>query len=389
MSTALHLHPDRVFSSDPAQRAIARELYALVRDLPIVSPHGHTDAAWFASNERFADPARLLVAPDHYLLRMLYSQGVALEELGIAGEETAPAETDPRVVWRRFAGLYHLFRGTPSRYWLDYVFHEVFGLRIRLDAQSADSYYDRMEEQLASPAFLPRALFERFRIETLATTESPLDPLAHHAKLRESGWSGRVITTFRPDPVLAPDYPRFAESVARLGELTNEDTESWPGYLAALRKRRAYFIAMGATASDHGHPSARTADLPRAECEALFASALAGECTPNEAELFRAQMLTEMAGMSIDDGLVMQLHPGSFRNHNEFLYRRFGRDRGADIPVAAEYVRALKPLLDRYGNARHFRVIVFTLDEATYSRVGTARGPLSLSAARTGMVVPR
>jgi glucuronate isomerase len=368
MSTPLTFHPDRIFSSDPTQRSIAGALYERIRDLPIVSPHGHTDPAWFAANERFADPARLLVMPDHYLLRMLYSKGIAFEDLGIAGAGGPPAEANPRVIWRRLAANYHLFRGTPSRYWLDYVFHEVFGLRSRLDADSADFYYDRMEEQLASPAFLPRALFERFRIETLATTESPTDELVHHRTLRESGWKGRVITTFRPDPVVDPEFAGFAGSVARLGELTGEDSASWSGYLSALRKRRGYFMQMGATATDHGHPSALTADLPRSECERLFAAALAGKCTALEAELFRAQMLTEMAAMSVDDGLVMQLHPGSFRNHNPLLYQRFGRDRGADIPTATDYVRALKPLLDRFGNSPDFRLIVFTLDETSYSR---------------------
>ena len=343
-------------------RALARELYAEVAKLPIISPHGHTDPSWFALNEPFGNAAELLLVPDHYLFRMLYSQGVRLEELGIG------AEADPREAWRILAERYHLFRGTPSRIWLDWVFAEVFELAVRLEAETADLYFDTITEALQRPEFRPRALFERFDIEVIATTENPLDTLEHHRTIRESGWSGRVITAYRPDPVVDPEFEGFEANLDRFSELTGEDCRTWTGYLAAHRRRRAFFAEMGATSTDHGHPTAQTADLPQAEAEALFGKVVSGAFTPSEAELFRAQMLTEMAAMSLDDGLVMQIHPGSFRNHNRDLFVRLGRDKGADIPMRTDVVGALKPLLDALGHEPNLTVILFTLDETAYGR---------------------
>ncbi|MGY6627633.1 MAG: glucuronate isomerase [Oceanicaulis sp.] len=363
----LTLNPDRLFPADSGTRAIARELYGAVRDLPIISPHGHTDPSWFSLNEPFGDPAALLLAPDHYLYRMLYSQGVKLEALGVPSRAGAP-DTDPREAWRTFAGHFHLFRGTPSAMWLNHVFVEVFGLDVRLSAQTADYYFDVIDNALKTPAFRPRALFDRFGIELLATTESPLDPLDHHHAIAASGWGGRVITTYRPDAVIDPEFDGFADALETFGEITNEDVFSWRGYLDAHRVRRSAFQAAGATAADHGHPTAATADLSRAGAEALFAKVARGEADAGEAELFRAQMLTEMARMSLDDGLVMQIHPGSFRNHNAGLHASHGRDKGADIPTRTDFVRALKPLLDRFGNDPRLAIIVFTLDESAYAR---------------------
>jgi glucuronate isomerase len=368
MSAPLALHPDRLLPTEPTVRTIARRLYARVQSLPIVSPHGHTDPGWFARNDSFDNPAALLITPDHYVLRMLYSQGIALERLGVAPADGGEFERDPRQVWRLFAGHYHLFRGTPSRTWLDWVFAEVFGLQVRLDAGTADHYYDAIAARLAHADYRPRALFERFGIEVLATTESPLDPLEHHRTLRASGWSGRVVTAFRPDPVLDPEFEGFHDNLAELGRVTGCDTRSYEGYIAALRNRRAYFASLGATSTDHGHPTAATAALDGPSARNLYVRVRSGPVSPADAELFRAHMLTVMAGMSIDDGLVMQLHPGSFRNHNATLFARFGRDKGADIPTRTDYVRALKPLLDRHGNDPRLTLIVFTLDESTYAR---------------------
>jgi glucuronate isomerase len=358
----LELHPDRLFPADPATRAIARDLYAPVAGLPIISPHGHTDPSWFATNVPFGNAAELLLQPDHYLFRMLYSQGLSLESLGVG----APASA--RHAWHLFAEHYGLFRGTPSRIWLDWVFAEVFGIEVRLEAETADLYYDTITDALQRPEFAPRALFDRFNIEVLATTESPLDTLADHRAISESGWPGRVITTYRPDPVVDPEFEGFEPNLGRFAELTGEDCSTWKGYLAAHRQRRAFFASMGATSTDHGHPTARTVDLAPAAAEALFGKVVSGNCTAEEAELFRAQMLTEMAAMSLDDGLVMQLHPGAFRNHNRDLYTRFGRDKGADIPTRTDYVHALRSLLNRFGNERGFTLILFTLDESAYSR---------------------
>lgn len=367
----LVLNEDRLLPADPGIRSIARRLYAHVRDLPIISPHGHTDPSWFADNANFPNPAALLITPDHYVFRMLYSQGIALEDLGVPkvpSAEGRPIETDPRKVWRLFAENYHLFHGTPSRMWHDWVYSVVFGLEETLSAATSDHYYDVIAEKLQRDDYRPRALFERFNIEVIATTEDPLDPLAHHQKLIADGWGRRVVTAFRPDNVLDPDYEGFAGNIARLGEITGCDTSSYQGYLDALMDRRAYFRQHGATSTDHGHPTAMTADLPRIDAEALFARALAGECTAEEAETFRGHMLVEMARMSLEDGLVMQIHPGSFRNHNHGVFERFGRDKGADIPTRTDYVRALRPLLDRYGNEPRLSVILFTLDESVYAR---------------------
>ncbi|MBK9655913.1 MAG: glucuronate isomerase [Rhodanobacteraceae bacterium] len=363
MARPLTLHPDRLFPADPALRSLTRALYATVADVPILSPHGHTDPQWFADNAPFGNATDLLLKPDHYLFRMLYSQGVPLEQLGIGNPDA-----DPRAAWRLLAQRYHLFRGTPSRIWLDWVFAQAFGIQVQLDASTADHYYDHITTALSTDAFRPRALFERYRIEVLATTESPLDTLAHHAAIRTSGWSGRVITAYRPDPVVDPEFEGFADSLARLSQLTGEDALSWDGYLAAHRKRRAFFASMGATSTDHGHPTAATADLSPTAAAALFQRVQRSDVSAGDAELFRAQMLTEMASMSVDDGLVMQIHPGSLRNHNAALFARFGRDRGADIPTPTDYVHALRPLLARHGNNPDLTIILFTLDETAYAR---------------------
>ncbi len=354
------LHDDRLFPSEATTRGIARRLYATVRNLPLVSPHGHTEARWFAENEAFPNPTSLFIVPDHYVFRMLYSQGIAMEDLGIGQPELTLDQA--RRIWKRFAESYDLFRATPTRMWLDYAFQELFGLEERLCAANADTYYDTISEKLATPAFRPRALYEQFNLEVIATTNPPLDPLNYHQAIRDSGWKGRVLPTFRPDSVVDPEFPGFRENLQKLG-----DCGSWSGYLGALRTARLRFQKLGCTATDHGHPSARTADLDAAAAEALFHRVLAGT-TAAENELFRAQMLTEMARMSLEDGMVMQIHPGSYRNHNSQVHARFGRDVGADIPTQTDYVHALRPLLNRFGNEKSLTIILFTLDESTYSR---------------------
>nr|WP_209008453.1 glucuronate isomerase [Roseibium polysiphoniae] len=362
------MNPDRLFPLEENTRQVARELYQTVKDLPIISPHGHTDPRWFAENEAFPDPAQLFITPDHYVFRMLCSQGLALESLGIPRADGGWTETDGRKIWRIFAENYHLFRATPSRMWLDHAFEEVFGWTERLNAQTADAAYDHIADCLAKPEFRPRALFERFKIEAIATTEGALDDLKWHRQIRESGWTGKVITAYRPDAVVDPEFDGFAGNVEALGELTGEDTSTWEGYLQAHRIRRAYFKDFGATSSDHGHPTARTENLSAADAAALFAKALKGSCTPEEADAFRGHMLTEMARMSLEDGLVLQIHSGSFRNHSAPTMGIFSRDKGFDIPTRTEYVQALKPLLDAVGMEPDLTIILFTLDETTCAR---------------------
>ena len=298
---------------------------------------------------------------------MLYSQGVKLESLGVPQVDGGQS-ADPREVWRIFARNYYLFRGTPTRLWLDFAFSELFGLTDRLTEANADEYYNAIDKALQTPEFLPRALFDKFRLEVLATTDAAVDSLQWHKQIKDSEWGGRVVPTFRPDAVVDAEYLGFKENLQKLGDVSGEDISTYKGYLAALRKRRAFFKQSGATATDHGHLTALTADLSEREASDLYSRIYSGKTNAGDVELFQAQMLTEMAGMSVDDGLTMQLHPGSIRNHNQKVYEKFGRDKGADIPSPTEYVRALRPLLSKYGNEPNFTFILFTLDESTYSR---------------------
>ena len=362
------LDPDRLFPSDPSTRGLARELYQAVSGLPIISPHGHTDPKWFAENNHFPDPAQLFVTPDHYVFRMLFSQGIPLEDLGVPRVDDGVTETDGRKIWRLFAENYRLLRATPSKMWIDHSFENVFNLTKPFGPETADEFYDHISECLASDEYRPRQLFDRFGIDALSTTESAIDPLTWHQQINASDWSGRVITAYRPDNVIDPEFEGFAENVAVLGELAGENTSSWEGYLAAHRNRRAYFKDLGATSTDHGHPSARTENLAQVDAAALFSKALSGQCSEEEADAFRGHMLTEMARMSLDDGLVMQIHPGSFRNHSSTVMARFGRDKGFDIPTRTDFVGALRPLLEVVGTDPRLTIILFMLDETTLSR---------------------
>jgi len=361
-------HPDRLFPAEDRMRSVARALYESVKGLPIVSPHGHTDPRWYALDEHFPDPAQLLIVPDHYIFRMLFSQGVRLEDLGVPTLDGSPVETDGRKIWHLFAENYYLFRGTPTRLWLDHVFSDLFGLDDLLTPENADRFYDTIAEKLQGDDYRPRALFERFNIEVIATTEGALDDLRWHRMIRDSGWSGRVVTAYRPDAVVDPDFEGFSGNLDRLGEITGCDTGTWPGYLDAHRRRRAFFKEHGATSSDHGHATAETANLSDAAAEELFNRIRKGSDDERERRLFRAQMLTEMAKMSLDDGLVLQIHPGSWRNHAPAVMRKFGRDKGFDIPTRTDYVSALKPLLDCVGTEPGLSVVLFTLDETSYAR---------------------
>ena len=370
------LEADRFFHPDPAVRRVARELYDETRSLPIVSPHGHVDPAILARNERFAEPAALIVQPDHYILRLLYARGVPLEALGVprrdrgggGGGGGAPVETDTCKVWKLFADHYYLFRGTPTGAWLDYELHEVFGVRDRLSGETAARVYDEIAEKLATPEFLPRALFQRFNIEVLATTDAASDSLDHHRAIRESGWKGRVIPCFRPDAVFRIATPEWPAQLEALGREHGAPLVDYLEFIRALEDRRTFFKSMGATATDHGVLEPYTTWLSPDEAETLFQRARQGDVTAADERRFTAHLLMEMARLSVRDGLVMQIHAGALRNHNRLVFERFGPDRGADIPVATEFTRNLRPLLNAYGNDERLTLVVFTLDESTYSR---------------------
>ena len=373
MTNALTLHPDRFFPPDPAERAAARAVYDDTAALPIVSPHGHVDPALLADDRPFPEPTDLLITPDHYVFRMLHSRGVGLDELGVPRADGSRAAVDPRAVWRTFCAHWPLFAGTPTRAWLEYELVEVFGVEHAPSTATADRVYDHVAERLASPEYRPRALFDRFGIETLATTDAATDTLGPHAALAADPWNDgphgpRVVPTFRPDALVQIAKPGWAEHVAALAALTGGPIETYDAFAAALRRRRADFRALGAVATDHGAETARTGWLPDDDRDAVFARALAGEATAADEAAFTAHVLMASAAMSAADGLVMQLHVGALRDHDGPLAARFGPDKGADVPVATEWTRALRPLLSEFGAAPGFRLVAFTLDESTYAR---------------------
>jgi glucuronate isomerase len=361
--------PDRYFDPEPTIRSIARELYAHVAALPLVCPHGHVEPRLLADETSiFGTPTDLLIIPDHYVFRMLYSQGIPLEALGIPRLDGQPVEADHRKIWQIFCDHFYLFRGTPTGMWIADELWTVFDIGLPLNSATGPLIYDQIAEKLSTPAFRPRALFERFGVEVLCTTDTAIDPLPHHQAIRASGWAGNVRPTFRPDSVINLDTPGWREQIAALSQVSGVDVHNYQTFLHALENRRAYFKSLGAVATDHAAQTPFTVELSGIEANAIFQQALRGEVTTSATTRFTGHMLIEMARMSIDDGLVMQLHPGSLRNHNDTLARRFGRDKGADIPLAVDFTRGLQPLLDKYGNDPRLTLLLFTLDETTYGR---------------------
>lgn len=368
-SAKTFLPPDRYFDPDPRQKEIARSLYNQVANAPLICPHGHVDPRMFADPDYdFGTPTAVLLIPDHYVFRMLYSQGIRMEELGIPAIDGGDVETDHRRAWQIFADNFYLFRGTPTGMWLAHELSDVFGVDEKLTSQSAQSIYNHIAAQLATPEFRPRRLFERFNIEVLATTDAATDSLDHHRHIRESGWQGRIVPTFRPDGVINIDRPDWRENIRALGEISRNEITSFRRLIVALEERRNYFKAMGATATDHAVLTPYTVELSEQEADAILQRALKGQATEQDAAQLTGHMLIESARMSIEDGLVMQLHPGSYRNHNRAIFERFGADKGADIPIPVEFSRNLLPLMNKYGNDSRLTLVLFTLDESTYSR---------------------
>ena len=363
------MHPDRLFSPDPLTRRTARALYESVSALPLICPHGHVDAHLFSDPAAsFGSPADLFIIPDHYVTRMLYSQGIPLESLGVPALDGGPVESDHREVWRRFCENFHLFRGTPSGLWLESELSQVFGIQEKPSRANSDRLYDLIVEKLDTPAFSPRALYKQFKIEVLCTTDAATDPLEAHQAIRRGGWSGRILPTFRPDAVVNLDSPGWLANIALLSQVSGVEVTDFRSYLRALEQRRDFFRSLGATATDHGVLVPETFDMDPVEAEAIFQRALHGQASSEDARHFTAGMLMEMARMSVEDGLVMQIHPGSLRSHNLSVLNRFGPDRGGDIPIRTEFTRNLQPLLNRFGNEMRLTLVVFTLDETTYAR---------------------
>ncbi len=364
----INLHENRFFDSDAAIRSVAAELYKNVSNLPIVSPHGHTNPQWFAENKPFSDPTDLILIPDHYIFRMLYSQGIPMESLGVPTIDGTPVEADHRKIWQIFGENYYLYAGTPTGVWLKHEFYHVFGIREKFTGESAMRIYDQIEEKLKQPEFLPRAMFDRFNIEVLTTTDCATDNLQYHQQIKESDWNGNIVPCLRPDAVVNLLTPGWKTKIQILGDLVGFEITSFEKYIQALEKRREFFKSMGAVSTDQGVVSPYTHEITAKEADVIFQKALKGEVTAEDNDQFIAHMLMEMARMSVEDGLVMQIHPGSFRNHNQKVYDRFGPDKGCDIPMQTEYTNNLYELLNKYGNDSRFSLIVFTLDETTYSR---------------------
>jgi glucuronate isomerase len=362
------LNKYRFFDTAEEVRDTAYELYLNVKDLPIVSPHGHVEAKLLADNEPFPDPTELIIIPDHYIYRMLYSQGISLEPLGIPTIDGTQVEKDHRKIWQIFADNFYLFNGTPTGIWIMHEFTEVFGVEQKLNSQNAIMVYDQIQEKLKSKDFLPRTLYEKFNIEVLTTTNSAADKLKYHAKLRDSGWKGKVAPCFRPDSVVNITAKDWKKEIDSLSEVSNIEINSFKNYIKALENRREFFKSMGAVSTDQGITSPYTHQLTDIEAGAIFQKALKGKAEEEDLNLFTANMLMEMARMSYEDGLVMQIHAGAMRNHNKKIFERFGPDKGGDIPLRTEYTRNLHELLNKYGNSKNLKIIVFTLDESTYSR---------------------
>ncbi len=365
----LVLAPDRFFGPDARQKAVVQELYALCADLPLICPHGHVDPRLFADPDySFGTPVDLLLIPDHYVFRMLYSQGIALEALGIPRQDGRPVEQDHRKIWQLFADYYHLFRGTPTGVWLDQEFYDVFGMRQKLTSATAQAVYDQITAALATPKLQPRRMFEQFNIEVLCTTDAATDTLTHHQSIRDSGWDATIRPTFRPDAVVNLDTAGWRANIDQLSAVSGIDVHDYPSYIAALEQRRAFFKQLGARATDHAALTPYTEQLSAQQVDAIFTRALNDKIMPEDARRFTGHMLIQMARMSTEDGLVMQLHPGSSRNHNAAIFTHFGRDMGADMPLATEYTRNLRSLLDAFGSDPRLTLILFTLDETTYAR---------------------
>jgi glucuronate isomerase len=362
------LSEDRFFDPNPTVRGYAREIYQTIKDLPIISPHGHVDPQIFVDNKPFPNPTQLFITPDHYVFRMLYSKGITLESLGIPTIDGSPVETDPRKIWKLFAENYFLFNGTPSGVWLNYEFNIVFGIKEKLNGGNALKIYDELQEKINSPEFLPRNLFEKFRIEVLSTTDAPFDSLEPHKKIKESGWSGKIVPAFRPDGVTDISNPAWKQNIKMLSEVIDYEIDSYKKLIKALEARRKFFKTLGCTSTDHGVVSAYAHDLGEEEAEKLFQKGLDGTRTQADADSFTAHMLIQMAQMSAEDELVMQIHAGAYRNHNKVIFEKWGADKGADIPTTCEYTKNMQELLNNYGNNPKFTVIVFTMDETNYSR---------------------
>lgn len=367
MTAPLTLHPDRLLPVDPHTRALARQLYDVIKDAPIISPHGHVPVSWIADDLAFSDPATLLLSPDHYINRIMHSQGVDLADLGVPPGRDDFGPDQAREAWRTFCSHWYLYRGTPMKYWMESQLVDIFGIDVRPSSETADEIYDTIDAALKTPAFRPRAMLERFNIAFLATTDDPLDDLDDHVRVADDpAVATRVPPTFRPDKYLEPGRTDWNDLMDALGAVTGADTATFGGWIEAMENRRAYFKSRGAVSTDHSHVDMAMA--PLADAEAVYARARRGEATAAEQADLRRAFMFEQCRMATDDGLVMTLHPAVARDHHRATFERFGPDVGGDVPVSIEWVESLRPVLNAFGTHPNFRIVLFGMDETVYSR---------------------
>ncbi|MDP9806468.1 glucuronate isomerase [Trueperella bonasi] len=363
----LQPHPDRLFPADPTTRDIARQLHDTIKDEPIISPHGHVPPEWLAEDIPFKDPTSLLITPDHYVNRMLHNHGIPLSSLGV-GQTEFSEEDSRRAFWLLFKHWW-LYRGTPVKYWMENELYDYFDIRVRPSEETADEIYDAIAEKLEKPEFRPRALYKRFPLAFLATTDDPVDDLRHHKKLAEDpDWDGEVRPTFRPDKYLEPAREDWPQLMQDLSDVSGIDTSTWAGFNEAMENRRAFFKENGAISTDHSHRDPGTARLSDADAERIYKEALAGKVSQEDADALRRSMMYEQVRMASEDGLVMTLHPAVYRNHHTPTFEKYGADVGTDIPLKTEFTENLQPALADFGTSENLHIIPFTMDETVYSR---------------------
>jgi len=357
-------HPDRLLPADRGLRDLARSIYQQVAGAPIYSPHGHVDAAIIADNRPFGNPAELLITPDHYVTRLIHAYGIGLDQLGV----NTPS-ADPREIWRIFCAHWHIFAGTVVRYWFESEFFDVFGLTEQPSAENADDLYDQLSEKLAQPDFRPRELFDRFNIAVLATTDDPASDLSAHQLLAaDPDFAGAVVPTFRADRYMSPDAKGWSAALNELAAVAGVDTGSYAGLVEALRNRRAYFKENGCTATDSGMADAYAIPLAGTEAERIHKAGLDGTITAAESASYRRNLLYQLAAMSAEDGLVMQLHADVVRNYDQASFEAYGPDTGHDLPGPATFTAGLRQVLNDFGRSDTFRLVLFTTDETSFSQ---------------------
>jgi glucuronate isomerase len=325
----------------------------------------------------------LLVVPDHYIFRMLFSQGVRLEDLGVT-LDGSPVETDGRTIWRRFSEHYYLFRGTPTRAWLDYVPESVRSFQA--------AHGEHVRPLLRRDSGTRHAtIFVRAHCMNASTSRSSRRRIARSTILsgisRSVIAAGRaVVPAYRPDSV-DPDF--------EVSRTTSTGSARLPAAIRVAGAVISKLIFRAATISrvlarrrPTGLSTADTANLNVDEARAVRQGPVWQGRFCRASVVPRADA-DRLAKMSVDDGLVMQIHPSSWRNHSPAIFRKFGRDKGFDIPTRTDYVRALKPLLDAVGTDPRASIILFTLDETSYARTRAAGQRLPGAQARSCLVVPR